>query len=165
VKGQCSRMGPSLLGWRTLHSAHGHPDVEDVFAGQADFAQITKIYGNYGQHAAARTLFAFADDRGHNQDTGRQARSSAHLHQLRRTTKPDHSHGDPALYSPDQCIFKEAGQSQSRLRPALRVLQFLPDTQEPPRDTSNGSWHHGSHMDASGVALVNCLEILGGRLL
>ena len=27
--------------------------VEDVFAGQADFAQITKIYGDYGQHDAA----------------------------------------------------------------------------------------------------------------
>ena len=27
--------------------------VEDVFAGQADFAQIIKIYGGYGQHDAA----------------------------------------------------------------------------------------------------------------
>ena len=27
--------------------------VEDVFAGQADFAQIIKIYGDYGQHDAA----------------------------------------------------------------------------------------------------------------
>ncbi|HEY3928502.1 MAG TPA: IS1 family transposase [Candidatus Koribacter sp.] len=27
--------------------------VEDVFAGLADFAQITKIYGDYGQHDAA----------------------------------------------------------------------------------------------------------------
>ena len=27
--------------------------VEDVFAGQADFAQMIKIYGDYGQHDAA----------------------------------------------------------------------------------------------------------------
>jgi IS1 family transposase len=27
--------------------------VEDVFAGQADFAQMIKIYGDYGQHEAA----------------------------------------------------------------------------------------------------------------
>jgi len=27
--------------------------VEDVFAGQADFAQVIKIYGDYGQHDAA----------------------------------------------------------------------------------------------------------------
>ena len=27
--------------------------VEDVFAGQADFAQLIKLYGEYGQHDAA----------------------------------------------------------------------------------------------------------------
>ena len=28
--------------------------VEDVFAGRADFAQLIKLYGDYGQHDAAR---------------------------------------------------------------------------------------------------------------
>ncbi len=30
-----------------------HKGVEDVFAGQADFAQVIKLFGDYGQHDAA----------------------------------------------------------------------------------------------------------------
>src|ERR1039458_548331 len=40
------------------------------------------------------------------------------------------------------------GQSQSRLRSALRVLQFLPDTQEPSRDTRYGSGYCRPRLDA-----------------
>jgi hypothetical protein len=131
--------------------------VEDVFAGQADFAQITKIYGDYGQHDAAGrywTLLAVSDDRNHSQDTGRTPRPAPHLHQLRRTAEPHDSHGNPALHALNQCVFKEAGQSQSRLRFALRVLQFLSDTQVIAGDASDGSGIDRSHMDAGRIVSV-----------
>lgn len=45
----------------------------------------------------------------------------------------------------NQCLFKEAGQLQSRLRFAFRVLQFLPDTQELAGNTGDGSGPDRSH--------------------
>jgi IS1 family transposase len=43
--------------------------VEDVFAGQADFAQLIKLYGDYGQNDAAGKYSPSPNDTNDNQDT------------------------------------------------------------------------------------------------
>jgi len=58
----------------------------------------------------------------------RKTRSPPHLDQLHRAAEFDDADGDPTLHSANQCILKKAGQPEGRVRPALRVLQFLPDT-------------------------------------
>jgi hypothetical protein len=46
-----------------------------------------------------------------------------------------------------------------KLRCSLRVLQFLPDTQDATRDARNGSWDYRSRLDVAGVAgLVGMTE-------
>jgi hypothetical protein len=61
----------------------------------------------------------------------------------------DRSRGEPPLHAVDECILKEAEQSQSRLRFALRVLQFLPDTQNIALHSGDGSWRYRPHLDAT----------------
>ena len=82
------------------------------------------------------------------------ARPTPHLYQLRREAKPHDSHGDPPLHAADECVFEEAGQPQSRLRSALRVLQFLPDTQELACDASDGSRHYRPRLKLAGAAFL-----------
>ncbi len=72
----------------------------------------------------------------------RTPRSAPHLHQLCRAPEPHDSHDDSPLHSDDVCFLKEAGQSQGRVCAPLRLLQFLPDTQKPPRDGNDGSGRH-----------------------
>jgi hypothetical protein len=55
----------------------------------------------------------------------------------------------------DECILKEAGQSQIRLSFALRLLQLLPDTQIAPRDASDGERHYRSHLESARAISVN----------
>lgn len=38
------------------------------------------------------------------------------------------------------------------MRFELRVLQFLPDTQELARNASDGEWHHEPHLELAGTA-------------
>ena len=126
--------------------------VEDVFAGQADFAQMIKLYGGSRPTRRSRTLFAFANDRNDSEDTRWPPRPAPHKHQLCRAPEPHDSHGDSTLHAPDQCVLKEARQSQSSLRVALRLLQFLPDTSQFARDSRDGSWYYGSHIHAARIA-------------
>jgi len=102
--------------------------VEDVFAGQADFAQMIKIYGDYGQHDSAgryspspmiETIMRIRDGR----PDPRQ-----HLYQFRRTAKPHDAPSNPQVHPFDECVLKEAGQPESRMRSPLCVLQLPPDT-------------------------------------
>ena len=86
--------------------------------------------------------------------------SAPHKHVARRASEPHDSHGNPALHALDECVFKEAGQSQSRLRSALRVLQFLPDTPKPSRHVSDGSRADRSHMGTRGTARLNTRMII-----
>jgi hypothetical protein len=62
------------------------------------------------------------------------------------------SHGNPPLHAVNECVFKEAGQSQGRLRSAFRVLQFLSDTQDAARDSGDGERHHGARLELAGAA-------------
>ena len=73
--------------------------------------------------------------------------SPSHEHQFCRAAEFDDADGDSALYPLDQCVLKEAGQSESRVCLALRVLQFLPDTPDVACHASNGSGVDRSHMD------------------
>ena len=128
-----------------------HKGVEEVFAGQADFAQMIKIYGDYGQHDTAgryspapmiETIIKIRDGRP----------DPRHIsYQLCREAEPHDSHGNPPLHAVDECVFKETGQSQIRLRVALRLLQFLPDTQDPSRDASDGSGHHQPRLESQRI--------------
>ena len=65
-----------------------------------------------------------------------------------------HRNGNPPFHAFNERFQQEAGQPQSRLRFALRVLQFLPDTQIASRDTSNGKWHHRSRLEYSRITFV-----------
>jgi IS1 family transposase len=75
--------------------------VEDVFAGQADFAQLIKLYGDHGQHDAETRYSPKLDDRRDKENTRRQARPGAYQHKLRGTAKPDHENGNQAVYQAD----------------------------------------------------------------
>jgi hypothetical protein len=59
------------------------------------------------------------------------------------------SYGNPQVHPSNQRVLKEAGQSQSRLCFALRVLQFLPDTQNSAGHARDGGRRNRSHMEGS----------------
>ena len=58
-----------------------------------------------------------------------------------------------------KCVFnerlqQEMGEPLGLTRPILRVLQFLPDTLQHPRDARDASWHHRSRVGSRGTARV-----------
>jgi len=102
--------------------------VEDVFAGQADFAQVIKLYGDYGQHDAAgryspspmiETIIRIRDGR-----PDMRHISTSYVERQNLTIE----NGDPPFHAADKRILEEAGQPESSVRSAFRLLQFLPDT-------------------------------------
>jgi len=76
--------------------------------------------------------------------------------QFCRASEPHDSHGDQALYQTDKRFLKEAGQPQSCLCAALRLLQFLPHTQVFACDACNRGGCHRSHLEFAGTASVDC---------
>src|SRR6185437_3984318 len=118
-----------------------HRCVEDIFAGRADFAERIKLYGDSGQHDAAGRYSPQPIMETIVRITGWPSRSSPYKYQLRGTAKPHNAHGDPAIHPPDKCLLREARQSESDLRSALRLLQSLPDTQNAPSHPSE--WKRG----------------------
>jgi hypothetical protein len=71
----------------------------------------------------------------------------------------DDSRGNPPLHAPDECVLEEARQPQIGLRSALRELPFQPDTQIAARDTGDGNWLDGSHMDAGRTTTLKRLTL------
>ena|SRR5579871_4660675 len=95
------------------------------------------------------------------------ASASYPRHQLCRAPEPHDSHGDSPLHQADECLFKEAGQSQGRLCSALRVLQLLSNTQELVRHACDGSRHSRSRLGFARTAVLMPKSLLSrtSRLL
>ena len=87
--------------------------VEDVFAGQADFAQMIRNIRRLRAARCGRTLFSLSDDRNDSADTRWPTRSASHKHFICRTAKPHNAAGNPPFHSPYECVLQEAGQSEA----------------------------------------------------
>jgi len=64
-----------------------------------------------------------------------------------RAPKPHDPNADAPLDAAHERLFEEVGKPLGCLLPALCLLQFLPDSQEPARYACDGSWYFRSGMD------------------
>lgn len=99
--------------------------VEDVFAEQANFAQMIKRYGDYSQHDAAgryspapmrETIVKMRD--GLTRATQAVALSSA------RTSQS--AHGNPSFHQVDQCFLKELDDHKAACALHFAYYNFCP---------------------------------------
>jgi hypothetical protein len=124
--------------------------VEEVFAGQAEFAQMIKLYGDYGQHDAAgryspapmiETIVRIRDGRPdprHISTSFVERQNLTIRMSIRRFTRLTNA-------------FSEKLDNHKATCPALRLLQFLPDTQISACHSGNGSGNHRPHLDAARI--------------
>ena len=98
--------------------------IQGIFAGQVDFAQLVKLFGDYGQHdspdaryspsATHRRLYPRSID-------GRPDPDHISTCFVERQNL-DHAYGDAPIYPFDERFFEEACAPESGLRFALRTL-------------------------------------------
>ncbi len=127
--------------------------VEEFFGNGVDFAQLVKVYGTepagdgrYAPPKVTETISTTITD---------NPKSSAYLHVLRRAAELDHPHDVPAVHPADQCLLEEAGEPQGGLGPALRLLQFLPDSPDLAGDACDGGRGDGSGVGTRRPSVLN----------
>ncbi len=122
--------------------------VEDVFAGTCDFAQLIKLYGDYGQHDAAakyspgRIMEVISRIRDGRPDPEHISTSYVERVQLEFAYAPSE------IYEIDECFFKEAGQPESCGLPVVCVLQLLPRPSNAESNPGDGGGPYGSRLEA-----------------
>ena len=129
--------------------------VEDVFAGQADFAQMIKIYGDYGQHDAAgryspspmiETIIKIRDGRldPRHISTSYVERQNLTIRMaIRRFTRLTNAFSTKLDNHKAACALHFA------------YYNFCPIHKTLARDPRDGSRTHGSHLGITGTASVN----------
>ena len=133
-------IGPaSRLTTRVQITTDGHrayvEAIEGVFGMDVDYAMLMKLYGNpvspdtrYSPGEVIGTEIQYV--------TG----SPDPKHIVCGAPEPHHAYVDAPVYSPHQCVLKEAGEPRSGNRAPLHALQLLPDSQDAMRNPGNGGW-------------------------
>ncbi len=121
--------------------------VPECFGTDVDFAQLTKMFGDFGQFdGPGSEVLPTTHLGGYIQGPNWRSRSGTYQHFVCGATELDDANGDATIYTADKCVQQEAVASESRCRSALRVLQFLPGSFEFARYPRNGSGACRSHL-------------------
>jgi len=122
---------------------HYKGGVPECFGEDADFAQLVKLFGDYGQHdspdarySPPRIMEVISKVRTGNPDPDHIST------QLCRAPESHDAHGDPPIYAPDECFQQKTAQPEGRRRVAFRLLQLLPRAFKPSRYSRHGSRNH-----------------------
>lgn len=120
--------------------------IQGIFAGRADHAKLIKMFGNYSMDTPearysppgiAEVVSRIVEGR-----PDEERICTSHVERQNLT----YAYGDAALYTADQCVQQEAVASESRNCLALRLLQLLPRSFVPARDSRHGSRNRGPHL-------------------
>ncbi len=123
--------------------------VERALGGDADYAQLHKIYGateaNEARYSPATCIGCEM------KTVSGVPAPQACQHVVCRASEPHHAYVYAPVYSPDEWIFKEGRESRPCSCAVLRLLQLLPGTSDIAHQARDGSRPIRSRLDCGGI--------------
>jgi hypothetical protein len=86
-----------------------------------------------------------------------KARPEAHLNIIRGAAEPLDANGYAPVYATDKCFQQEAGEPRSCRGAVFYPLQLFPCSQDPSRNTSDGSGIDRSCLDSRGTTAIGSI--------